>query len=125
MKKVIAVLMAVLMVFTSFTLCAFAEDPDNGESTTIEIGGSEKEENTTRNILSDDGLVVPINFKQLKFSIIFKVIEKIIKFVLNLFAGDDAADVDQSIADEISSIGEDISQAIEEGSQFLEDNTNP
>lgn len=118
MKKALAVFMAVLMAFSSLSILVFAE-----ETSVIEIKGSEKEEKTTRDIQNDAGLVIPINFKQLKSSVIFKLIEKIIKFILNLFAGDNAADVDQSIADDISSIAEDISQAIEEGSQFIEDNT--
>lgn len=124
MKKVLAVFMAVLVVFTSMSIAVFASNTGNS-GFEIDLGGSEKEEKTTRNIVSDNGLVVPINFKQLKFSVIFKLIEKFIKFVLNLFAGDKADDVDQSIADDISSIGEDISNAIEEGSQFIEDNTIP
>lgn len=124
MKKVLAVLMAVLMVFTSMSIMVFATG--SGDNTIeIDLGGTEKEEKTTRNIVSDNGLVVPLNFKQLKFSVIFKLLEKFIKWVLDLFAGDKAGDVDQSIADDISSIGDEISSAIEEGSQFIEDNTVP
>lgn len=119
MKKFLAVFMALLMVFTSTALVVFAADPADPTTTVAE------DEKTTRNIKNDDGLVVPINFKQLKFSVIFKLIEKVIKWILNLFGGDSADDIDQSIADDISSIGEDVSKAIEEGSQFIEDNINP
>lgn len=122
MKKIIAVFLAVLMTLSCFAVCVSAAD-ENEETTIIEISGSEEKEKTTRNIQNDDGLVIPINFKQLKFSVIFKIVEKIIKFILNLFAGDDAGNVDNEIATAISNIGEEISQAIEEGSQFIEDNT--
>lgn len=122
MKKIIAVFLAVLMTLSCFAVCVSAAD-ENEETTIIEISGSEEKEKTTRDIQNDDGLVIPINFKQLKFSVIFKIVEKIIKFILNLFAGDDAGNVDNEIATAISNIGEEISQAIEEGSQFIEDNT--
>ena len=122
MKKIIAVFLAVLMTLSCFAVCVSAAD-ENEETTIIEISGSEEKEKTTRDIQNDDGLVIPINFKQLKFSFIFKIVEKIIKFILNLFAGDDAGNVDNEIATAISDIGEEISQAIEEGSQFIEDNT--
>ena len=123
MKKIIAVFMAVLMIFSCTGILVLAADDES--TTVIEFGGSEQEEKTTRNIQNGDGLVVPINFKQLKMSVIFKIFEKIIKFVLNLFAGDDADNVDESIADVVSSIADDVSRAIEEGSQFIEDNTAP
>ena len=112
--------MAALMIFSCMGAAVFAAAVE--PTTEIEFSGSEQEEKTTRNIQNDEGLVVPINFKQLKMSVIFKIIEKIIKFVLNLFAGDDAGNVDESIAGDVSSIAEDISKAIEEGSQFIDDN---
>ncbi len=120
MKKIIAVFMAALMIFSCMGVIVLAVDPTTTE---IDLGGSEKEEKTTRDIQSDNGFVVPINFKQLKMATIFKFFEKIIKFIINLFAGDDAGNVDESIADVVSSVADDISQAIEEGSQFIEDNT--
>ena len=124
MKKFLAVFMAVLMIFSVCSVAVSAEETTgSGTDIEIEISGSDKEEKTTRNIQNDEGLVVPINFTQLKFSVIFKLIERVIMFILHLFAGDNASDVDESIATEISSIAEDISQAIEEGSQFIEDNT--
>lgn len=120
MKKIIAVFMAALMIFSCMGAAVFAAAVE--PTTEIEFSGSEEEEKTTRNIQNGEGLVVPINFKQLKMSVIFKIIEKIIKFVLNLFAGDDAGNVDESIADVVSSVADDVSQAIEEGSQFIDDN---
>lgn len=114
MKKIIAVFLAAIMLFSITGVAVFAA--------AVEPESTVQEEKTTRNIQNDDGLVVPINFKQLKMSVIFKIIEKIIKFILNLFAGDDAGNVDESIAGDISSVAEDISQAIEEGSQFIDDN---
>ena len=112
MKKILAVFMAVLMLFSCISIVSFAaatEDTTAGE-------------NTTRDIQNEDGLVVPINFTQLKTSIIFKVFEKIFKFILNLFAGDDADAVDQSIASEIASAGDEVASAIEEGSKFIDNN---
>lgn len=117
MKKVLAVFMAVLMVFTGISV-AFAETTAAPDS---EPSESEK---TTRSIVNDEGLVVPLNFKQLKMSVIFKIFEKIIKFILNLFSGDDEeGSLDESLADVVSSIADDVSNAIEEGSQFIEANT--
>lgn len=120
-KKIIAVFMAALMLFSVMGVAVVAGAAENN-TTEIEFNGSEQEEKTTRNIQNGDGLVVPINIKQLKMSVIFKIFEKIIKFVLNLFAGDDAGNVDESIASDVSSVADDISQAIEEGSQFIDDN---
>lgn len=122
MKKVLAVFMAILMAFTGVSM-ALAQSVETSV-TQIDIpGGTEPGEKTTRDIQNDDGLVVPLNFKQLKMSIVFKIFEKIIKFILNLFAGDDAKDVDESIASVVESVADDVSGAIEEGSQFIEDNT--
>ncbi len=121
MKKILAVFLAVLMAFSVFSVAVVADDEDPAEpsSTVIEIEVTENpNEPTTRNILSDNGLVVPINFKQLKMSVIFKIIEKVLKFIFGLFGGD----IDDNLASEVSSIGGEIQSAIEEGSEFLSTN---
>ena len=120
MKKILAVFLAMLMAFSVFGVAVMAEDEAEEPSTTvIEIEITENpNEPTTRNIVSDNGLVVPINFKQLKMSVIFKIIEKILKFVFGLFGGD----IDDNLASEVSSIGGEIQSAIEEGSEFLSTN---
>ncbi len=121
MKKILAVFLAVLMAFSVFSVAVVADDEEQAEpnSTVIEIEVTENpNEPTTRNILSDNGLVVPINFKQLKMSVIFKIIEKVLKFIFGLFGGD----IDDNLASEVSSIGGEIQSAIEEGSEFLSTN---
>ena len=121
MKKILAVFLAVLMAFSVFSVAVVADDEEQAEpnSTVIEIEVTENpNEPTTRNILSDKGLVVPINFKQLKMSVIFKIIEKVLKFIFGLFGGD----IDDNLASEVSSIGGEIQSAIEEGSEFLSTN---
>ena len=121
MKKILAVFLAVLMAFSVFSVAVMADDEEQAEpnSTVIEIEVTENpNEPTTRNILSDNGLVVPINFKQLKMSVIFKIIEKVLKFIFGLFGGD----IDDNLASEVSSIGGEIQSAIEEGSEFLSTN---
>ena len=123
MKKILAVLMAMLMALSVFTMAVVAEDEvvieEEHSSTVIEIEITENpNEPTTRNIVSDNGLVVPINFTQLKQSVIFKIIEKVLKFIFGLFGGD----IDEQLATEISSIGDEVQSAIEEGSEFLSTN---
>ena len=120
MKKVLAVFLAMLMAFSVFGVAVMAEDESEEPGTTvIEIEITENpNEPTTRNIVSDNGLVVPINFKQLKMSVIFKIIEKVLKFIFGLFGGD----IDDNLASEVSSIGGEIQSAIEEGSEFLSTN---
>ena len=121
MKKILALFLAVLMAFSVFSVAVMADDEEQAEpnSTVIEIEVTENpNEPTTRNILSDNGLVVPINFKQLKMSVIFKIIEKVLKFIFGLFGGD----IDDNLASEVSSIGGEIQSAIEEGSEFLSTN---
>lgn len=100
MKKTIAVLLAVLMVFTVMTVSVYASDPAAG-SEEISIVVTEKEDDTTRNIQNDEGLVVPVNETQLKFSFMFKIVEKVVKFVLGIFG----SDVDFAIADGIDKVG--------------------
>lgn len=122
MKKILAVFMAMLMALSVFTVAVMAEDEvieEEHSSTVIEIDITENpNEPTTRNIVSDNGLVVPINFTQLKQSIIFKIIEKVLKFIFGLFGGD----IDDQLASEVSSIGGEVQSAIEEGSEFLSTN---
>lgn len=122
MKKVLAVFMAILMIFSCMSVAVYAAAGDE-TTTEIDLSGTPTEEKTTRDIMNDDGLVIPINFKQLKMSVIFKLLEKVVKFILKIFVGDDWGDTDESIADVVSSVADDISQAIEEGSQFIDDNT--
>ncbi len=102
MKKVLSVFMAVLVVFTSLSIAVFAADADL-ETTAPAVT---EEEDTTRNIKNDDGLVVPLNFNQLKSSIIFKIFEKIISFILSLFGEEQAPEIDQegaTMVDELAS----------------------
>lgn len=107
MKKVISVFMAVLMVFCSCAIAVSAADGAD-EGTTV----TQSEEKTTRNIKADNGMVVPINFQQLKSSFVFKIFEKIIVFILSLFNGGQAIDNGAATAiDEVASvIDERISQ---------------
>ena len=122
MKKVLAVVLAMIMAFSVFTVAVMAEDEGSSEvvnTTQIEIEITENpNEPTTRNIKNDEGLVIPINFTQLKQSVVFKIIEKILKFIFGLFG----ADIDNILATEVSSIGGEIQSAIEEGSEFLSTN---
>ena len=124
MKKFLAVFMAMLMALSVFTIAVMADDegmtePAGEGTTVIEIVVTENpNEPTTRNIVSDNGLVVPINFTQLKQSVIFKIIEKLLKFIFGMFGGD----IDDQLASEVSSIGGEVQSAIEEGSEFLSTN---
>lgn len=101
MKKILAVLMSVLVVFTTCFITVFADEVVEESSSAVV-----KEESTTRDIMTDDGLVVPINFTQLKSSVIFKIFEKIIKFILSLFGAETAPEVDNegaTLVDEVAS----------------------
>ncbi len=125
MKKILAVFMAMLMALSVFSVAVMAEDEvvnEEHSTTTIEIEITENpNEPTTRDITYNNGesnLVVPINFKQLKMSVIFKLIEKVLKFIFGLFG----SDIDDNLASEISSIGGEGQSAIEEGSEFLSTN---
>lgn len=119
MKKILAVFLAVLMVFTGTSVAlAGVETEVNDDSIVVNV--TPDEENGTRNIQNEDGLVFPINFTQLKFSFLFKIVEKIVKFFLALFGGDE---VDEAIASGIKEGFEDAASAIEEGSQFIDDNS--
>ena len=123
MKKVLAVFLAILMALSVFSVAVMADDEgatgETPSNTTIEIEITENtNERTTRDIQNDEGLVIPINFKQLKMSVIFKLIEKVLKFIFGLFGGD----IDSNLASEVSSIGGEVQSAIEEGSEFLSTN---
>ena len=123
MKKVLAVFLAILMALSVFSVAVMADDEgatgETPNTTTIEIEITENtNERTTRDIQNDEGLVIPINFKQLKMSVIFKLIEKVLKFIFGLFGGD----IDSNLASEVSSIGGEVQSAIEEGSEFLSTN---
>ncbi len=102
MKKILAVLMAALVVFTTCSIAVMAEETTEIVETTAP---AVSEEGTTRNIMNDDGLVVPINMNQFKSSIIFKIFEKIIKFILSLFGADVAPEVDKEGATLVDEIG--------------------
>ncbi len=122
MKKVLAVVLAMIMAFSVFTVAVMADDEgatgsDGTTQVVIEVTENPNEP-TTRNIKNDEGLVIPINFTQLKQSVVFKIIEKILKFIFGLFG----ADIDDILATEVSSIGGEIQSAIEEGSEFLSTN---
>ena len=123
MKKVLAVFLAILMALSVFSVAVMADDEgatgETPSNTTIEIEITENtNERTTRDIQNDEGLVIPSNFKQLKMSVIFKLIEKVLKFIFGLFGGD----IDSNLASEVSSIGGEVQSAIEEGSEFLSTN---
>ena len=100
MKKILAVFMAMLVVFGTCSVAVMADETD--EVTTAVA----TEEDTTRNIQSNSGLVVPINFNQLKSSLIFKLFEKIITLFLGIFGIELSEKIDQegaTIVDEIGS----------------------
>lgn len=103
MKKVLAIIMAVLVVFTTCSVAVMADETADVETTEIVV--TAPEENTTRNILNDDGLVVPININQLKSSIIFKIFEKIISFILSLFGADLGDEIDKEGATLVDELG--------------------
>lgn len=102
MKKVLAVIMAALVVFATCSIAVMAEETADVESTTVVV---DTEENTTRNILNSEGLVVPVNMEQFKTSIIFKIFEKILSFIFSLFGADVAPEIDQEGATLVDEIG--------------------
>ena len=104
MKKVLAVFLAILMAFSAVGIIGFAEDADEESTTVIRY----PEEDTTRNIVNDDGLVFPINFEQLKMSFVFKIVEKIINFFLGIFGGD----LDMNLTDSVADAGKWLDEAI-------------
>lgn len=99
MKKFLAVFMAALVIFTTMSIAAMAE-----ESSTAIIEITEPSEGTTRDIMNDEGLVVPINTWQFRQSVVFKFFEKIFKFFLYIF-GVQGKESDNSAARLIDEIG--------------------
>lgn len=112
MKKVLAVIMAILMLFSVMSVAVFAEDTTGETQTETETDISmihyPDGEGTTRNILNDEGLVFPTNWNQLKMSFVFKIVEKIINFFLGIFGGD----LDMNLTDSISDAGVWLDEAI-------------
>ena len=103
MKKIIAILLAVLTIFSAMSVAAFATAADGDETSTIEAPPvPEGEDKTTRNIVNEDGLVVPVNETQLKFSFVFKVVEKVAKFILGIFG----KDVDDALSGGVKDFGD-------------------
>ncbi len=101
MKKVLAVIMAVLVVFTTCSIAVFA-----GETDVETTAPAVQEEATTDGFLTSGGLVFPETMNQFKTSIIFKLFEKIISFILSLFGEDTSTKIDQegaTIVDELAS----------------------
>lgn len=109
MKKLLAVLMAVLVAFSALSVVVMAEETADTETVV--------EEN--KNIMNDDGLVFPENFKQLEFSVIFKLFERLFTYIFetieSLF-GDllPELDLDGELATEIGGLGDDINDRIEQ-----------
>ena len=109
MKKILAVFLALLTVFSVTSMVVHAEDASEPASAS--------EEKTTRNILSEDGDVVPVNETQLKFAFVFKLIEKIVAFVLGIFG----KDVDDAISGGIDGFAKWIDEAISNISDGLQE----
>lgn len=110
MKKIIAVLMAVLMAFSALSVVAMAEEATGSTETVVD---------ENKNIVNDDGLVFPENFTQLEFSIIFKLFEKVFSYIFDTIEslfGDllPDLDLDGELATEIGGLGDDISNRIEQ-----------
>lgn len=121
MKKIIAVFLAALVVFSTASVAIAADEPAGDVATTVT---TIKEENTTRNIKNKDGLVVPFNFEQLKMSVVFKIFEKIFKFVLNLFGGGNSGDIDQEGATAVEDAGKWLDEIFSEIESNLNKNNN-
>ena len=96
-----------------------ADEPAGDEVTTVV-----KEESTTRNIKNGDGLVVPWNFEQLKLSVVFNIIEKIFKFILNIFGGNNKDDIDQEGATAVDDAGKWLDEILSEVQSNLNKNNN-
>ena len=108
MKKVLAILLSVLLLFSAVGVTAMADEtePATGdEFVTLDP----QDEETTRNIVSDDGtMVVPINFTQLRESFVFKIIEKIINFFLGIFG----SSLDDFLSGGVKDAGDFLDEAI-------------
>ena len=106
MKKVIAVFLAVLMAFSAVSVLALAEAPAEDDTSTTVI--RYPEEDTTRDIVNDEGLVFPTNPTQLEMSFVFKIIERIINFFLGIFG----SDLDQNLTESVADAGKWLDEAI-------------
>ena len=105
MKKLIAVLLAVITVFSLITVAVYA-DEEPAEPVASE---NVPEEETTMHIQNEDGLVVPTSTTQLKFAFLFKTIEKVMKFILGIFGADLDATLSGGVASFVAKIEEIIS----------------
>ena len=107
MKKVLAIFLSILMLFSAVGVTAFAEEPEEPTDEFVTIDPQEEE--TTRNIVSNDGSMdVPINFNQLKDSFVFKIIEKIINFILGVFG----TSLDEMVSGGVKDAGDFLDEAI-------------
>lgn len=109
MKKLLAVLMAVLVAFSAFSVVGMADETADTETVV--------EEN--KNIMNEDGLVFPENFKQLEFSVIFKLFERLFTYIFEVIEslfGDllPDLDIDDELATEIGGLGGDIADRIDQ-----------
>ena len=109
MKKIIAVLMAVLIAFSALSVVVMA-DETAGEEVVVE---------ENKNIMNEDGLVFPENFTQLEFSVIFKLIEKLFTYIFETIEsvfGDlfPDLDIDDELATGVGNLGGDIADRIEQ-----------
>lgn len=111
MKKILAVFLAVLTVFSLMTFVVHADEEPAAPTTTAQ------EEKTTRNILTEDGNVVPVNETQLKFAFVFKLVEKVVAFIMGIFG----KEVDETIAGGIDGFAKWIDEAISNLSDGLQE----
>lgn len=106
MKKILAVLMAVLMAFSALSVVAMAEETTAAE-TIVENNNS---------IKNDDGLVFPENFTQLVMSVFVKLFETVVNFfssiIENIFPD---VDLDQELANGAGSIGDKLDGFLSQG----------
>ncbi len=99
MKKVLAVILAVIMAFSALSVIAFAEDTTPAEESTTEETPRYPDDTGIPNIVNDEGLVFPTNFNQLEMSFVFKIIERIINFFMGLFGGSFDQNATASVSD--------------------------
>ena len=111
MKKILAVFLAVLTVFSLMSFVVHAEEEPAAPE------AAAQEENTTRNILDGDGNVVPVNETQLKFAFVFKLIEKVVAFIMGIFG----KEVDDALANGIDGFAKWIDEAISNISDGLQE----
>ena len=90
MKKLLAVLMAVLVAFSALSVSVMAAPVEEDAVATEDVG-----------IKNEDGNVVPQNFFQLAASFFAKSIEKISSFFIGLF-GEYSGEVDQELSEVVA-----------------------